>query len=224
MAPLAQFVVTFGARCFWVRVLVKITNGGFLLDRRPDVARRPARKLVNVPCEKRILQIYFPLCLRRASCIFFLAAAAALARSLGLSSVGGGVKVLVLVETKGDLLEGGSVHGVAAEDRVADKVRVSVVTGEGLDRLATILPELVYSGMVAATAVAPVLTRRRQATGIETAATEVEAFQAGLLGGLPPEVASAHLREAETALEEVLGVISTEDVLDALFAEFCVGK
>ena len=92
MAPLAQFVVTFGARCFWVRVLVKITNGGFLLDRRPDVARRPARKLVNVPCEKRILQIYFPLCLRRASCIFFLAAAAALARSLGLSSVGGGVE------------------------------------------------------------------------------------------------------------------------------------
>ena len=94
MAPLAQFVVTFGARCFWVRVvlLVKITNGGFLLDRRTDVARRPARKLVNVPCEKMILQIYFPLCLRRASCIFFLAAAAALARSLGLSSVGGGVE------------------------------------------------------------------------------------------------------------------------------------
>ena len=41
---------------------------------------------------------------------------------------------------------------------------------------------------------------------------------------IPPEVASTHLRPAETALEEVLGVISVDDVLDVVFREFCVGK
>jgi tRNA modification GTPase len=52
----------------------------------------------------------------------------------------------------------------------------------------------------------------------------VRAFAEALGAGLPAEVASAHLRAAETALEELLGVISVEDVLDAVFREFCVGK
>ena len=49
-------------------------------------------------------------------------------------------------------------------------------------------------------------------------------FREALDQGLPPEVASTHLRSAETSLEEVLGVISVEDVLDVVFREFCVGK
>ena len=44
------------------------------------------------------------------------------------------------------------------------------------------------------------------------------------MGGLPPEIASTHLRPAETALEVVLGVITVDDVLDVVFREFCVGK
>jgi tRNA modification GTPase len=86
------------------------------------------------------------------------------------------------------------------------------------------LPELVYSAVVSVSPGAPVLTRRRHALGLRKARAEVEAFRTALLAGLPPEVASAHLRPAETALEEILGVISVEDVLDAVFAEFCVGK
>jgi len=37
-------------------------------------------------------------------------------------------------------------------------------------------------------------------------------------------VAATHLRPAETALEEILGVISVEDILDVVFREFCIGK
>ncbi len=135
---------------------------------------------------------------------------------------------VVLVETKADLSEagGGSVTATESIDpeRLAGRLRVSAVTGEGLDQLRQLLPELVYSAVVSVSPGAPVLTRRRHALGLRKARAEVEAFRTALLAGLPPEVASAHLRPAETALEEILGVISVEDVLDAVFAEFCVGK
>jgi tRNA modification GTPase len=37
-------------------------------------------------------------------------------------------------------------------------------------------------------------------------------------------VAAVHLREATRHLEELIGVVDVEDVLDRLFSSFCVGK
>jgi tRNA modification GTPase len=149
------------------------------------------------------------------------------------SFVGGldGVPV-VLVETKADLEAdpSGQADGDRAaapgpgRARAATKVRVSVVSGEGLAGLREALPRLVYSTVVSSSPDAPVLTRRRQRDAVAVARAEVLAFAQGLAGGLPAEVAATHLRTAETALEELLGVISVEDVLDAVFAKFCVGK
>ena len=103
-------------------------------------------------------------------------------------------------------------------------LRVSIETGEGLERLRTALPGMVYRGLVTGRSDAPVITRRRQARGVRDARDEVAAFAAALRGGVPAEVAASHLRTAETALEEVLGVITGEEVLDHLFASFCIGK
>lgn len=135
---------------------------------------------------------------------------------------------VVLLETKADLSgderesEAPRVDGLG--DRVARTLRVSVVTGVGLDGLRRVLPELVYNAVVTSSPDAPVLTRRRHARGLERALREVEAFREAVTSGVPPEVAATHLRPAETALEEILGIISVEDVLDAVFSEFCVGK
>jgi tRNA modification GTPase len=103
-------------------------------------------------------------------------------------------------------------------------VRTSVLTGEGLDLLGRALTELAYAGLVGAAVDAPVLTRARQREALEKAALETDAFVAALTGGLPPEVAATHLRAAEGSLEDLVGVISSEDILDAVFARFCVGK
>ena len=132
---------------------------------------------------------------------------------------------IVWVRTKADLGLPGSAGAVAADvTGVAGTLLVSVETGEGLDAIRRVLPELVYAGVVTASPDAPVLTRSRHRRGLEAARAEIEAFRAALEGGLPAEVAASHLRPAETALEEVLGTISTETVLDVVFAEFCVGK
>ena len=132
---------------------------------------------------------------------------------------------VVVVETKSDLA--GAAHApeeAAAAARTANKVRVSTVTGAGLAALRELLPRLVFEAVVTASPDAPVLTRRRQRDALGRARSEVLGFARALADGLPAEVAATHLRTAETALEELLGVISVEDVLDAVFAQFCVGK
>ena len=131
---------------------------------------------------------------------------------------------VVLVETKADLVEDGWMPAATLGREMAGKLRVSAVSGRGLDQMRHLLPELAYASVVTMGDEAPVVTRRRHREGLERALEELRAFRNGLEEGLPPEVAATHLRPAESALEEILGVISTDDVLDVVFAEFCVGK
>jgi tRNA modification GTPase len=42
--------------------------------------------------------------------------------------------------------------------------------------------------------------------------------------GASPEFLSIDLREALDALGEIIGQTTPEDVLDRIFAEFCIGK
>jgi len=134
---------------------------------------------------------------------------------------------VVLVETKADLL-GSSVDLTPLPDvDLAGRVRLSVEDGRGLDRLRQLVPDLVYSAVVAAGSAgeeSPVLIRRRHTLALGRARTEVEAFRVGLEGGLPAEVAATHLRSAEVALEEMIGAVSVDDILDVVFRDFCVGK
>jgi tRNA modification GTPase len=130
---------------------------------------------------------------------------------------------VVKVETKGDLARGKAGDG---EDgvRFAAVVRVSVKDGSGLGELRDALARLVYGGLLRADEDVPVVTRRRHARGLEAAHREVTRFIGALSEGIPPEVAATHLAAAESALEELVGRVSEEDVLAAVFSEFCVGK
>jgi tRNA modification GTPase len=130
---------------------------------------------------------------------------------------------VVLMRTKSDRREGVLPESPDV-DGVVHEVSVSALTGAGLDTVKKVLPSLVYGGLVKAEPEAPVLTRRRHARAMELARDEVVSFGVALRDGLPPEVAATHLRPAETALEEILGVISVEDILDVVFREFCIGK
>jgi tRNA modification GTPase len=110
------------------------------------------------------------------------------------------------------------------EDSLASEVAVSVVSGLGLDGIRDLLPSLVYGGLVKQDADVPVLTRERHTRALRFALEELRRFREGLERGLPAEVAATHLRPAETELEELLGVIPREEILDRLFREFCIGK
>jgi tRNA modification GTPase len=117
----------------------------------------------------------------------------------------------------------GSTTGSEA-DPVEPSVRLSVKSGEGLGTLLELLPSLVFEGLVGQELEVPVLTRKRHADGVETALRELRAFRKALVEGMPAEFAATHLRPGENALEELLGVIPKEEILDRLFRDFCIGK
>jgi tRNA modification GTPase len=145
-----------------------------------------------------------------------------------------GIPVL-LVRTKADRVSDGAKHrgetgppreGGPDSEQAPDlaEIALSTVTGIGLDVLRRRLPRTIYRELSTVPAEAPVLTNARQRAGVVRGREEVEGFASALADGVPAEMAATHLRAAETALEEVLGVLSPDEVLDQLFRDFCIGK
>ncbi len=72
---------------------------------------------------------------------------------------------------------------------------------------------------------AVVLTRERQRGAVAAALAEVDRFGAAWEeGAVPSAVAAVHLHAAREALAAVVGAVEVEEVLGAVFREFCVGK
>jgi tRNA modification GTPase len=120
----------------------------------------------------------------------------------------------VVVRTKADRGDGRPLAGLL----------VSSVNGGGVPELRTAIVERVFGLLRSLDDEIPVLLRSRQSEAVARAATEVAEFAATLRNGVAAEYAATHLREAESALEELVGLIESESVLDRLFATFCIGK
>ena len=101
---------------------------------------------------------------------------------------------------------------------------VSVVTGEGLDALKRRLAEVAFAHLLAQGDVEPVVTRARHRLALERALGEVEGFHAARARGVEAVAAATHLRAAVGALDDLIGVVAPDDILDRVFASFCVGK
>jgi tRNA modification GTPase len=65
------------------------------------------------------------------------------------------------------------------------------------------------------------LTRERHQRLVEEAARNIAA---SLETGKPLEIVAEDLRSAGRALGRIVGAVDVEDVLDAIFAQFCIGK
>ena len=123
---------------------------------------------------------------------------------------------VVMVKTKVDLPAGSPLG--------ADCLRVSAVTGDGLDALKGRLAEVAFGRLLALGDVEPVVTRARHRVALERALEELEAFWAAREGGVDAAAAATHLRAAVGTLDDLIGVVTPDDVLDRVFASFCVGK
>lgn len=127
------------------------------------------------------------------------------------------------VLTKSDLVVKGSPN--AGETESSEYVSVSVITGEGLKRLQDEIDATLTETYGELNPDLPILLRARHIQGINVARTEIAEFQsAWATERLPAPVAAVHLRTAATALETLIGAVSTEDVLERVFSAFCVGK
>jgi len=68
------------------------------------------------------------------------------------------------------------------------------------------------------------LTNLRHKAALERAQASLNEALKTLSRSLPPEFVAVDLRDAKEGLEEVIGVISNDDILKRIFDQFCVGK
>jgi len=104
-------------------------------------------------------------------------------------------------------------------------VAVSAESAVGLRELAKSIAEAIQSRRGQLTLDAPLITRERHRFALEAAKSELVGFvTAWEKDQVPAVVAAVHLREATRLLEELIGSVDVEDVLDRVFSSFCVGK
>jgi tRNA modification GTPase len=124
---------------------------------------------------------------------------------------------LVQVRTKSDLT-------ASLPPGPASALHTSAVTGEGLDALKSAVVRAAFGEQVSLPDLEPGLTRERHRIALTRAQDALREAIPPLSGRGDAVLAAHHLRDAARALEELIGVVDVDEVLDRVFRSFCVGK
>jgi tRNA modification GTPase len=102
-------------------------------------------------------------------------------------------------------------------------VRISALTGEGIDELRRVIKALVLEGEEAKAdlSIAPNV---RQKLALEEAGRCFTRAAQNLKDRMPLEIVAVDMNEGLSALGEITGETTTEDILDRIFSQFCLGK
>jgi tRNA modification GTPase len=102
-------------------------------------------------------------------------------------------------------------------------VEVCCLTGQGIESLKDAVKELAWSGEIRAEMLETMINSRHQQALLRGR----EATQRGLEGLKAEqtlELVAMDLRIAVNAIGEIVGKTTTEDLLDSIFSQFCIGK
>jgi tRNA modification GTPase len=126
---------------------------------------------------------------------------------------------IVRVQTKTDLVS------TRDERWISGAIPVSAETGAGMQDLLGAINKILDARHGEVVPDLPILTRARHRKALDIARSELEQFKTGWREEkLPATIIAVHLRTAVHALEELIGAVEIEDVLDRVFSSFCVGK
>lgn len=106
----------------------------------------------------------------------------------------------------------------------ASWIKISCLEEAGLDSLRDRLASLVDSFVGGLNDGDSFITTTRQLHAVRRAEESLERFYAASDEGQREECLAFELQEAARALAAIVGEISNDDVLDALFGTFCIGK
>ena len=99
---------------------------------------------------------------------------------------------------------------------------VSAKTGEGMEALSHLLvARTVGSGYTERTSL---VASARHRDNLQRADAALERAQEAVAAAAGGELVAADLRVAITHLEEIVGIVASDDVLNQIFAHFCIGK
>lgn len=102
-------------------------------------------------------------------------------------------------------------------------VKASALKGQGIDTLKDAIFSLCIASDRAQGVEDVLVTNIRHKQSIDNALQALKAAEASLHGE-PLEVTALLLRESLDYLGEIVGIVTTEDILNRIFSEFCIGK
>ena len=102
-------------------------------------------------------------------------------------------------------------------------VAISAKTGQGIANLCDVLYKKAM-GTSTYTENSAIVTNVRHYNSLCKAKEALQHAQTAILENRSEEFISLDLREAEKALGEIIGVITSDDILNSIFSRFCIGK
>ncbi|NQT52952.1 tRNA uridine-5-carboxymethylaminomethyl(34) synthesis GTPase MnmE [bacterium] len=129
----------------------------------------------------------------------------------------------LLVFSKADLPRRVNAADAAVLSGACPVLHVSAATGQGMDALGMALVRAVKEGQVDASPTDLVWNARHRAA-LRRARHALRRAQQAAESDLGAEFVAADLREAHDAVGAITGEVVAEDILDVIFAEFCIGK
>jgi tRNA modification GTPase len=140
-------------------------------------------------------------------------------------------KKRIVVWNKTDLAEHRSpnrreLNGLPTEHAGSETgapVFVSCLTGAGIEALKDAIQRAVWDGEIRAEMLQVMINARHQ-EALQRAVSSTTGAIAALRDNLTLELAAMDLRIAVNAVGEVVGKTTTEDLLDSIFSQFCIGK
>jgi len=127
-------------------------------------------------------------------------------------------KKRILIRNKSDL-----PRQLAAPEACGPVLDVSCRTGAGLEAMKDRIAEMVWGGKIRAEMLEVMINSRHQEALQRARTAAGQAIQL-LDSAQPIELAAFELRTATNAIGEVVGKTATEDILDSIFSQFCIGK
>lgn len=94
---------------------------------------------------------------------------------------------------------------------------------QGIEELGEMIPQLLDK-IAEPHEAGVVISRERHHAAIARALKALYAARKSALSSMPPEIVAVDVALAAEALGEITGEVGTEDILDAVFKEFCIGK
>ena len=126
----------------------------------------------------------------------------------------------LLVLNKIDLLEEASIEAMSRQHPSA--ISISAKSGQGLSKLCVQVAAKLAGAWLSDREIA--ITRERHHEALMSCGSALAEARRCLAGGEPLELAAVELRAAGNSIDELVGRVYDEDVINRIFGEFCIGK
>ena len=129
----------------------------------------------------------------------------------------------ILILNKMDLPVVTSPTALLAHCPKKQVVETAIPEGKGLDRLKATISEELLGGELGI-GESPIVTNARHQEALRRANEGLNYAIESLENGMPPDLIAVDLRIGLEGLGDIVGKTTTEDILDRIFSQFCVGK